>query len=118
MAEVSSEFLKDEVSRLERELESMTAAKNQQETIATQSTALTRSLMTQIDQLQEQLKEAQSDRDKAKADAERLGGMRTMIESQFSEMAEHCQLLIDEKNRLQEENEQLRGAAVGSNSVS
>ena len=92
----------------------MTKSKTQQETIASQSSALTKSLMTQVDQLQEQLKEAQDERDKAKADAERLGGMRKMIENQFAEMAEHCQLLMDERNRLQEENDKLKASSGGS----
>lgn len=107
MTDLSKETLSQEVSRLEGELASMTASKNQQEIIASQSSALAMTLMTQVEQLQTQLKEAELDRDKAKDDAKRLGGMREMIEGQFAEVAEHCQLLIDERNRLQEENERL-----------
>lgn len=107
MTELSNEALMQKVTRLEGALESMTASKNQQEMIASQSSALTKSLMTQVEQLQVQLKEAEIDRDRAKDDATRLGGMRNMIEGQFAEVAEHCQLLIDEKNRLQKENERL-----------
>jgi hypothetical protein len=118
MENSSNEALKRDVSRLEEELEAMTASKHQQEVIAGQSSALTKSLMTQVEQLQEQLKEAQADRDKAKDDAVRLGGMRQMIEGQFAEVAEHCQLLIDEKNRLTEENERLLALTSPSTSAS
>lgn len=116
MADLRNEALAQEVTRLEGELASMTANKNQQETIASQSSALAKSLMTQVEQLQAQLKEAEADRDKAKHDAQRLGGMRQAIEGQFTEMAEHCQLLIDERNRLQEENERLSALTTSDNS--
>jgi chromosome segregation ATPase len=114
--------LKHEVSRLEKELEAMTAVKIQQETLASQSGGLVVSLMSQVESLKEQLKEAQTDRDyiatKAKDDAERLGGMRQMIEGRFTELAEHCQLLIDERNRLQEENERLSALTSNNESTS
>lgn len=106
-----NESLRNKVACLEGELEAMTTGRNQQELIATQSSSLTKSLMIQVEQLQEQLKEAQTDRDKARDDVKRLAQMRQMIEGQFSEVAEQCQLLIDEKNRLQEENERLSGPA-------
>ena len=108
MADISKERMEDELERVRKELDEMTKMKNQQELMANQASALTKSLMTQVEQLQKELKEAQDERDKVKDDAQRLGGMRQMIESQFQEVAEHCQLLLDEKNRLEEENKELK----------
>ena len=64
-------------------------------------------LCEECDCLKLMLKDAMEERDKAKADVNRLKGMSTEIERNFSELAHHCHMLLDERNELRDINVRL-----------